>query len=99
MKSNAIVAHETGGPEVLKWEQIDVASPTRGEALIRHTDIGMNFIDVYFRSGLYPSPNMPFCPGMEGAARVKIDDRRLIVIWTKPMMDWARVALWRWWPV
>lgn len=38
-------------------------------------------------------------PGMEGAARVKIDDRRLIVIWTKPMMDWARVALWRWWPV
>ena len=46
-----MVAHETGGPEVLKWEQIDVASPTRGEALIRHTEIGMNFIDVYFRSG------------------------------------------------
>lgn len=71
MKSNAIVAHETGGPEVLKWEQIDVASPTRGEALIRHTDIGMNFIDVYFRSGLYPSPNMPICPGMEGAGVVE----------------------------
>ena len=71
MKCNAVVAHETGGPEVLKWEAVDVAPPSSGEALIRHTGVGLNFIDVYFRTGLYPSPTMPICPGMEGAGIVE----------------------------
>ena len=71
MKCNAVVAHETGGPEVLKWEAVNVAPPSSGEALIRHTGVGLNFIDVYFRTGLYPSPTMPICPGMEGAGIVE----------------------------
>ena len=71
MKCNAIVAHETGGPEVLKWEQIEIPAPSADQALIRHTGIGMNFIDVYFRTGLYPAPTMPICPGMEGAGIVE----------------------------
>ena len=71
MKCNAVVAHETGGPEVLNWEAVDVAPPSSGEALIRHTGVGLNFIDVYFRTGLYPSPTMPICPGMEGAGVVE----------------------------
>ena len=75
MKCNAILAHEIGGPEVMKWEEIEIGDPGPGEALIRHTGVGMNFIDVYFRTGLYPAPSMPLCPGMEGAGVVeKIGD-------------------------
>ena len=67
----AIRVHETGGPEVLKWETADVAGPGPGEAHIRHTAIGLNFIDTYFRSGLYPAPEgTPFIPGNEGAGEV-----------------------------
>ncbi|MEP0520521.1 MAG: quinone oxidoreductase [Hyphomicrobiales bacterium] len=70
--TNAIVIRETGGPEVLKLETVDVASPQSGDALVHHGAIGINFIDVYFRSGLYPSPNgMPFIPGNEGAGVVE----------------------------
>ena len=50
MKCNAILAHEIGGPEVMKWEEIEIGDPGPGEALIRHTGVGMNFIDVYFRT-------------------------------------------------
>ena len=57
MKCNAIVAHQTGGPEVMQWEEVEVGDPGPGEALIRQTGIGMNFIDIYFRTGLYPAPN------------------------------------------
>lgn len=71
MKCNAIVAHQTGGPEVMQWEEVEVGDPGPGEALIRQTGIGMNFIDIYFRTGLYPAPNMPLCPGMEGAGVVE----------------------------
>lgn len=70
--TKAIVIRETGGPEVLNYESIDLAEPNEGEALVRHTAIGLNFIDVYFRSGLYPPPNgMPFIPGNEGAGVVE----------------------------
>jgi NADPH2:quinone reductase len=56
----------------MRWEQIDVGEPGPGEARIRHTAIGLNFIDTYFRSGLYPAPNgTPFCPGNEGAGIVQ----------------------------
>ena len=53
--SKAIVVHETGGPDVLKFEDRDPGTPGPGEVLIEHTAIGLNFIDVYFRTGLYPS--------------------------------------------
>jgi len=67
----AIVIHETGGPDVLKFEEVEAAPPSPGEARIRHHAIGLNFIDIYFRSGLYPSPSgLPFTPGNEGAGEV-----------------------------
>jgi NADPH2:quinone reductase len=59
---NAIVIHEHGGAEVLKWERQELSPPARGEVQIRHTAIGVNFIDVYDRSGLYPRP-LPQIPG------------------------------------
>ena len=66
----AIRVEECGGPEVLKWTEVDQPRPGPGEALIRHKAVGLNFIDVYFRTGLYPVPQMPFIPGNEGAGDV-----------------------------
>jgi len=68
---NAIIMQETGGPEVLQWRQFDPGRPESGEALIRHEAIGLNFIDVYHRTGLYPLPSLPAIPGMEGAGVVE----------------------------
>ena len=68
--THAIRVHEYGGPEVLKWEQVAVGDPGPGEVKIKQTAIGLNFIDVYQRSGLYPQPSLPFIPGMEGAGVV-----------------------------
>ncbi len=65
--SHAIRVHEYGGPEVLKWEKVKVGDPGPGEIKIRQTAIGLNYIDVYGRTGLYPQPSLPFIPGMEGA--------------------------------
>lgn len=63
--------HETGGPEVLKIEDLPTPKPGPGEALIRHEGIGLNFIDTYFRTGLYAAPGgLPFTPGNEGAGVV-----------------------------
>jgi NADPH:quinone reductase len=67
-QTNAIVVRNLGGPEVLKFEQIELSPPSAGEVQIRHTAIGLNFIDVYFRTGLYPAlGGLPFIPGNEGA--------------------------------
>jgi NADPH2:quinone reductase len=52
---HAIRIHKTGGPEVLVWEEIEAGKPGPGEARIRHTAVGLNFIDIYLRSGLYPA--------------------------------------------
>jgi len=68
--TNAIMVHEHGGPEVLRWEPVTVGKPGPGQALIRHTAVGLNFIDVYYRTGLYQAP-LPFTPGMEGAGIVE----------------------------
>jgi NADPH:quinone reductase len=64
-------AHEVGGPEVLRFEDIEIGAPGPGQALIRQTAVGLNFIDVYFRSGMYPPPQLPFIPGQEGAGVVE----------------------------
>ena len=69
--SNAIIMHQTGGPEVLRWEPYDPGPPQSGEALVRHEAVGLNFIDVYHRTGLYPLGDLPAVPGMEGAGRVE----------------------------
>lgn len=67
----AIRVHRPGGPEVLTYEDIEVGAPKPGEVRVRHTAIGVNYIDTYFRSGLYPAPaGMPFVPGNEGAGEV-----------------------------
>ena len=68
--SKAIRIHEFGGPEVMRWESVEVAAPGPGEALVRHTAVGLNYIDVYHRSGLYPLP-LPATLGMEGAGVVE----------------------------
>ena len=52
--THAIRFHKTGGPEVLVWEEVSVGKPGPGEARIRHTAVGLNFVDIYNRSGVYP---------------------------------------------
>ena len=70
--TRAVRVHAYGGPEELRVEDIAVGAPGPGEAKIRQTAIGLNFIDVYLRTGLYPQPSMPFVPGMEGAGVVTV---------------------------
>src|SRR5579864_8412847 len=66
----AIRIHSPGGPEVMKWEDVPKPEPGPGEALIKQEAIGVNYIDVYFRSGLYKAPSMPLIIGQEGAGTV-----------------------------
>ena len=66
----AIRMHETGGPEVLKVEAAPPRAPGPGEVLVRQTAVGVNFIDTYYRTGLYKMP-MPFIPGSEGAGVIE----------------------------
>lgn len=84
--AKAIRIHAHGGPEVLTYEDVDPGKPGPGQVLIRQTAIGLNFIDVYYRTGLYPAPNgLPLIAGGEGAgvviglgegvANVKMGDR------------------------
>lgn len=69
--THAIRIHETGGPEVMRWESVEVGEPGPGEVRLRQTAVGLNFIDVYFRTGLYPLPTMPGGLGMEAAGIVE----------------------------
>ncbi|MEO5578682.1 MAG: quinone oxidoreductase [Sphingomicrobium sp.] len=68
--SNAIVVHQPGGPEALRWEGVEIASPGPSEVLLAQRAAGLNFIDVYHRTGTYPQP-LPFIPGVEGAGVVE----------------------------
>ena len=96
---HAIRVHEIGGPEVLKWEEVEVGDPGSGEIRIRQEAAGLNFIDIYHRTGLYPQP-LPFTPGVEGAGVVdaigpdvttlKIGDR---VAYGGPVGGYAEVRL------
>ncbi|MGE0855565.1 MAG: quinone oxidoreductase [Hyphomicrobiaceae bacterium] len=67
---HAIRIHEYGGPEALRWEEVAVAAPGAGEVRLRHTAIGLNYIDTYHRTGLYPVGKLPAVIGMEGAGVV-----------------------------
>ncbi|MGE3773768.1 MAG: quinone oxidoreductase [Gammaproteobacteria bacterium] len=67
---NAIRVHETGGPEVLRWEAVEVGAPGPEEIRVRHTRVGLNYIDIYYRTGLYAAPT-PFVPGFEAAGVVE----------------------------
>src|SRR5262252_7233051 len=67
---NAIRIHTFGGPEVLQFEDVPAPEPKEGEAVVRIEAAGVNFIDVYFRTGLYKGPALPFTPGQEAAGTV-----------------------------
>src|SRR5579863_31272 len=92
MTSMGVVVRVAGGPEALEWAPLDTPAPVRGEVLIEQHAIGVNFIDTYFRSGLYPWPATPLIPGAEAAgvvvqvgeavADLKVGDR---VAYTMPL--------------
>ncbi|HWP87558.1 MAG TPA: quinone oxidoreductase [Burkholderiales bacterium] len=96
---HAIRMHETGGPEVMRWEEVEVGQPGPGEVRVRNTALGLNFIDTYHRTGLYPMP-LPTTLGMEGAGVVeavgpkvkgfKVGDR---VAYANPIGSYAEVCL------
>jgi NADPH2:quinone reductase len=71
MKTNAIRIYEHGGPEVLRWEKVTLPRLKPGEALLRQRAIGLNYIDVYFREGIYQPKSLPFVPGMEGTGIIE----------------------------
>ncbi|SFU78689.1 NADPH2:quinone reductase [Methylobacterium sp. 174MFSha1.1] len=66
----AIRVHEYGGPEVMRYEEVTVGEPGPGQIRVRQSAVGVNFIDIYFRSGHYKAPQLPFTPGNEGAGTV-----------------------------
>lgn len=68
---HAVRIHEHGGPEKMIWDEVPLPSPKAGEALVRHKAIGLNYIDVYFRTGLYKLPSLPAALGMEAAGIVE----------------------------
>lgn len=96
---HAIRVHEVGGPEALRWREVEIGDPGRGEVRLRQDAAGLNFIDVYHRTGLYPQP-LPFTPGVEGAgiveavgdgvASVRVGDR---VAYGGPIGGYAEVRL------
>jgi NADPH2:quinone reductase len=96
---HAVRIYETGGPEQLRWEEVEVGEPGRGEVVVRNTAVGLNFIDTYHRRGLYPLP-LPTTLGMEGAgvvervgAKVKEFARGDRVAYTGPIGAYAEVLL------
>ena len=96
---HAIQVHRPGGPEALAWEEVEVGDPGEGQVRLRQTAIGLNFIDVYHRSGQYDQP-MPFIPGVEGAGVVEsvspgVDDLKSgdRVAYAGPIGGYAEVRL------
>jgi NADPH2:quinone reductase len=97
----AIRIHEYGGPEVLRWEEVEVGDPGPGQLRVRHGAVGLNYIDVYHRTGLYPLPSLPWTLGMEGAgwveavgegvAEFKVGDR--VAYASPPVGAYAEVRL------
>ena len=69
MNSKTIIIQKPGPPESMQWENLEVPSPSSGQVTIKHSYIGLNYIDTYHRSGLYPLP-LPATIGMEGAGEV-----------------------------
>ncbi len=69
--THAIRIHQPGGPEVLTWDEVEVGAPGPGEVRLEQSAVGLNFIDVYHRTGLYPLADMPAVIGMEGAGQVE----------------------------
>ena len=68
--AHAIRVHKVGGPDAMQYEEVEVGAPGQGQIKLKQHAIGVNYIDVYLRTGLYPQPSSPFIPGMEGAGEV-----------------------------
>ncbi|KAL5569865.1 hypothetical protein UlMin_026440, partial [Ulmus minor] len=66
----AIRVYEIGGPEVLKWEDVEIGEPKEGEVRVKNKAIGLNFIDTYFRKGVYKAAAFPYTPGVEAVGVV-----------------------------
>jgi NADPH2:quinone reductase len=66
----AIRIHTTGAPDVMRLEDVEIPPPGPGEARVRHRAIGVNYLDIYYRTGFYPTPPRPFTPGNEGAGDI-----------------------------
>ena len=90
--TRAIRIHKTGGPEVLQLENVDPGTPGPGQALIRHKAIGINFIDTYHRSGLYPLPSLPHGIGGEGAGVVEAVGAGVTLVKPGDRVAYAAVA-------
>ncbi|MDE2260846.1 MAG: quinone oxidoreductase [Betaproteobacteria bacterium] len=98
--THAIRIHQTGGPEVLKWESVEVGEPGPGQVRLQHRAVGLNYIDVYHRSGTYPIQT-PAIPGLEaagvvqavgpGVTEVKVGDR--VAYASGPMGAYAEARL------
>ena len=96
---HAVRIYELGGPENLRWEEVEVGDPGAGQVRVRNTAVGLNYVDTYQRSGLYPMP-LPFTLGSEGAGVVeavgkkvkdlKVGDR---VAYSGPLGAYAEVLL------
>ena len=91
MTTHAIRMTETGGPEVLRAATVDVPSPGPGQAVVDVAAAGVNFIDTYQRSGLYPVP-LPFTPGSEGAGVVAAVGRGVRDVAVGDRVAWVGVA-------
>ena len=99
--TRAIRIHEHGGPEVMRWESVEVGDPGPGELRVRHTAVGLNYIDVYFRTGLYPVPELPCVLGKEGAGVIEavgpgVDEIRVgerIAYATAPLGSYAEARI------
>ena len=87
---HAVVVRRTGGPEVLRWEPVEVAEPGAGQVRVRLAAAGLNYIDVYFRTGLYPRP-LPFVTGLEGAGVVEATGPGVTGLAAGDRVAWASV--------
>jgi len=87
----AIRVHETGGPEVMRLEELPTPNPGQGQALVKVEAIGVNFVDIYNRSGLYKNP-LPFTPGSEGAGTVEAVGPGVTEVKVGDRVGWAQVG-------
>jgi NADPH2:quinone reductase len=101
----AVRVHNYGGPEVLKYEEAPAPAPGKGEAVVKVAATGVNFVDIYYRSGLYKAPQLPFIPGQEaagtvtsiheGATEVKVGDRVAYAMTQGSYAEFAVVPAWK----
>jgi len=105
MVMKAVRVHNYGGPEVLKYEDAPVPVAGRGEAVVKIAAAGLNFVDIYFRTGLYKAPQLPFVPGQEaaggvssvgeGVTEVKVGDRVAYAMTQGAYAESAAVPAWK----